>query len=178
MWGVERFVLSTVAYLPREEVYEFLLDFPGYAAYSKHLRAVDQRGDGGAGTEYRLRFAWWKLTYTAHSRVTEIAEPERINWKVTKDIDAAGRWEVESVEPPEGEDHATEVRFVVEYDPDTVHAGILDLPMLVSMDWVVDKVVKLIREEGERVVERVVEDLEGESRPVEVSVNYSSTDSP
>jgi uncharacterized membrane protein len=175
---VERFVASTVAYLPPEEAYEFLLDFPGYANYSKHLRAVDQRGDGGPGTRYRLRFAWWKLTYTAHSRVTEVRAPERIDWEVTKDLHAEGRWEIEPVEPPAGEDHATEVRFVVEYEPDTVHAGILDLPALVSMDWVVGKVMNLIREEGERVVERIVADLEGESRPVEVDVRYSSVDSP
>jgi len=171
---VERFVASTVAYLPPEEAYDFLLDFPGYANYSKHLRAVDQRGDGSPGTRYRLRFAWWKLTYTAHSEVTGVDPPDRIDWEVTKDIEAHGRWEIEEVEPPEGREHATEVRFVVEYEPDTVHSGIFDLPALVSMDWVVEKVIGLIREEGKRVVERVVADLEGEKRPVDVEVRYSS----
>ncbi|MFB6125649.1 MAG: SRPBCC family protein [Halanaeroarchaeum sp.] len=159
--------VRTTVRRPPEAVFRVLRDFRSYPAYSKHLRAVDADGDGGVGTAYRLRFGWWKLTYDAHTRVTDVVAPTRLDWEVTRDIAASGRWLVE--EAPEGH---SEVRFVVEYDPDSVSPSVVDLPRLVSIDWVVDTVVDLIEAEGRRVVERVVADLEGESRPVELTVDY------
>ncbi|QLC34063.1 SRPBCC family protein [Halarchaeum sp. CBA1220] len=183
--------VSTTVYAPREEVYDFLLDFPGYADYSKHLESVRADGDGGPGTEYHLTFAWWKLDYTLHSRVTDVERPERIDWEVTKDLDAAGQWLVEEPEADDGRSDAgggatdegdaggegatgdadaCRVRLVVTYDPNSAD-GVLDLPMFVSLDWVIEKVADLVVEEGERVVERVVADLEGERRRVDLDVS-------
>jgi uncharacterized membrane protein len=174
---VERVEVTTVVYAERQRVYEFLLDFPGYAAYSEHLKHVGQRGDGGPGTRYELQFAWWKLTYTAHSEVTETHPPERIDWRITKDIDATGHWFVEPVDPPEGEDVATQVRFLVEYDSDSVTVGNIDLPRFVSLSWVVEKVKPKIRSEATRIVERVVVDLEGQRRRVDLDVDTTPTES-
>lgn len=163
--------VSTVVYLPPDEAYEFLLDFPGYANYSEYLTGVESHGDGSPGTEYDLHFAWWKLTYTARSRVTEVDPPNRIDWQVTKDIDARGRWTVTAVDPPAGRDHASEVRLRIEFDADSVDPSRFDLPRLVSLSWVVEKVKPLIEREAERVVERIVADIEGESRPVDLTVH-------
>nr|WP_264475311.1 SRPBCC family protein [Halorubellus salinus] len=173
---VERVEVTTVVYADRQRVYDFLLDFPGYAAYSEHLKRVCQRGDGGPGTRYELQFAWWKLTYTAHSEVTETHPPERIDWRITKDIDATGHWFVESVDPPEGEDVATQVRFLVEYDADSAKVGNIDLPRFVSLSWVVEKVKPKIENEATRIVERVVVDLEGQRRRVELNVDTTPSD--
>jgi uncharacterized membrane protein len=169
---VERIAVSTVVYLPPEPVYEFLLDFPRYSQYSKYLKHVEQTGDGGPGTRYRLRFAWWKLSYTAHTAVTDVTPPERIEWTVTRHIDAEGHWRVEAVEAPDDRAHATRVTFVVDYRPGSVDGSVVDLPALVSLDWVVDRVEGFIRDEGERVVERIVADLEGERRPVDLDVEH------
>ncbi|MFW5919073.1 MAG: SRPBCC family protein [Halanaeroarchaeum sp.] len=149
-------------------VFSFLRDFTRYADYSKHLRKVAVEGDGGVGTRYRLRFGWWRLTYDAFTRVTGVEEPTVLEWEVTRDVDAHGRWVVESL----GDGDRSRVRLVVTYDPTSVSAGMLDVPRLVSLDWVVEKAIGLIEAEGRRVVERVVTDLEGESRPVELSVEY------
>jgi uncharacterized membrane protein len=173
---VERVEVTTVVYADRQRVYEFLLDFPGYAAYSEHLKRVDQHGDGGPGTQYHLNFAWWKLTYTAHSEVTAVDSPTQIDWAITKDIDATGYWHVESVDPPEGEDAATHVRFAVEYDPDSAKVGSIDLPRFVSLSWVVEKVKPKIQTEATRIVERVVVDLEGQHRDIDLDVETSSVD--
>jgi len=173
---VERVEVTTVVYADRQRVYEFLLDFPGYAAYSEYLEAVDQRGDGGPGTRYDLRFAWWKLAYTARSAVTAVDPPSRIDWRITKDIDASGHWFVESVDPPEGEAVATEVRFLVEYDPDSAAVGSVDLPRFVSLSWVVEKAKPKIRSEASRIVERVVVDLEGDRRDVSLDVDTDAPD--
>ena len=156
--------------MPPEEAYEFLLDFPGYADYSKHLQEVSPRGDGGADAVYALTFAWWKLTHTVRSRVTSVDPPSEIRWEVDGTLDANGRWVVEPT------DAGSRVALVVDYDADSAGDGLLDLPVLVSMDWVVDRAADVAVEEGERVVERVVADLEGERRPVELSVEkrYSS----
>lgn len=175
---METVEIQTLVYLPPEEVFEFLLDFPGYAQYSKYLRRVRTvSGTGGPGTQYALHFEWWRLSYVARSLVTDIDRPNRIDWSVTKDIEAEGRWEIESVsEEAEDYNHATSVTLTVEYAPDSVGPGIIDLPRLVSFGWVVDRVSDLIIEEGERVVERIVADLEGQQRDVTLSVcTYSSS---
>lgn len=176
--AVDTIEVETVVHLPPEETYEFLLDFPRYANYSEYLEDVEERGDGGPGpgTRYALRFSWWRLSYTAHSRVTDVDPPRRIDWEVTRDVDAHGQWEVDS-EPGAGPDggEASRVRLVVTYDPDSARAETFDLPALVSLSWVVDRVTGLIEEEGERVTERIVADLEGEPRAVELSVEHRSS---
>ena len=165
--------VSTVVYVPPGEAYDFLVDFPRYADYSKYLEGVRRDGDGSPGTRYALRFAWWKLTYTAQTRVVGADPPNKLDWRVTKDIDADGYWSVADIseEAPEGADAASEVTLRIEYDPDSVTAGSIDLPRLVSLSWVVEKVKPLIQNEAERVVERIVTDLEGEHRDVELTIH-------
>ncbi len=163
--------VRTTVYLPPAEVHEFLVDFPGYADYSEHLEAVRRHGDGGPGTEYELDFAWWKLTYTARSRVTDVDPPDRIDWRVVEDVDAAGHWAVTEVPDaaPEGAETASEVRLRVEYRPESADPD-LDLPGPASLDWVVERVRPVVEAEAERVVERIVADLEGRRRPVDLDI--------
>jgi uncharacterized membrane protein len=174
--SVERVEVTTVVYADVDVVYDFLLDFPGYAAYSEHLRRVRQRGDGNPGTEYALEFAWWKIEYTANSKVTGVDRPRQIDWRITKDIDATGHWRVTETDPPAGESTATRVEFAVEYDPDSARVGSIDVPRFVSLSWIVEKVKPKIEAEATRIVERVVEDLEGSAREVELSVDTKTTD--
>jgi uncharacterized membrane protein len=183
---VDELVVSTEVYADPEEVYEFLLDFPGYARYSKYLDDVrTMEGDGGPGTRYALRFTWWKITYTAHSRVTSVEPPERIDWEITKDIDAGGCWRVTPATDGAGDDGsegddaadgspACEVALEVEFDPGSASPDALDLPRLVSFDWVLKKAIPLIRTEAERVVQRAVRDLEGSTRDVDLDVYVDS----
>ena len=163
--------VSTEVYLPSAEVYEFLIDFPRYADYSEYLEGVASHGDGSPGTAYDLHFAWWKLTYTARSEVTAVDPPNRIDWEIVKDIHAHGHWAVEELDPPDGREHASRVRFRVAFDADSVDSSQFDLPSLVSLSWVVEKVKPLIENEAERIVERIVADLEGERRPVDLTVH-------
>lgn len=165
--------VSTVVYLPPEEVYDFLIDFPGYANYSKHITGVDRHGDGSPGTRYDLHFAWWKLTYTARSRVTNTDPPRKIDWEITKDIDAHGYWKIEECDPPDGREHASRVRLRVEFDASSADPTGLDLPRLVSLSWVIEKVTPIIEREAKRIVERIVADIEGERRPVDLTVHTS-----
>ncbi|TKX72902.1 SRPBCC family protein [Halorubrum sp. GN11_10-6_MGM] len=191
---MDELVVSTEVYADPEEVYAFLLDFPRYANYSEYLREVRTvTGDGGPGTQYALTFAWWKISYTARSEVTGVDPPERIDWKITKDIDAGGCWRVtppgadgdpEDDDPdgddPDGDaaertdDAPCEVALEVEFDPGSASSDALDLPRLVSFDWVLKKAIPLIRDEAERVVERAVRDLEGSSRDVDLDVSVDS----
>lgn len=163
--------VSTVVYITPEEAYEFLVDFPGYARYSKYLERVDQHGDGSPGTEYDLHFAWWKLSYTARSRVVDVAPPERLDWQVIKDLDARGRWLVEPVEPPADREHAVKVRLQIGFFPDSADESAIDLPRFTSLSWVIEKAKPLIQEEAERVVRRIVSDLEGEHREVDLEIH-------
>lgn len=171
--GVDRVEVSTVVHLPAEEVYEFLEDFPGYAEYSKYLTNIEQEGDGGPGTFYGLTFSWWKLSYTARSKVTSVEPPNQINWAIIKHVNAKGCWRVdpEPESAPEGVETASRVRFIAEFDPDSADSSAIDLPRMVSMDWVIKKVKPKVLEEAERIVERVVVDLEGKRRDVELEVH-------
>lgn len=164
---MQRLEVATDVYADRETVYEFLQSFPLYAEYSEYLDSVTSHGDGGPGTEYDLNLSWWRLTYTARSRVTDVEPPERIDWHLVGDLTARGAW---LIEPLDGSEDGSRVRLVVDYDTDSADASTLDLPRLLSVDALVDRVRPLLRDEAERVVERVVADLEGEPRAVELEV--------
>ena len=166
---METIAVSTVVRVPPEEAYAFVRDFEGYTKYSKYIKAVDSFGSGGEGTEYEIRFGWWKLSYGARTLVTDERPPESIEWRLLTEIDAHGRWEIE---PIEENGDAAKVSLIVTYDPDSANPSVIDLPSIVSFAWVVDRVVGLIEEEGKRVVKRVVQDLEGESRPIKLVVKY------
>lgn len=169
---MDRFTVSTLVYLPREAVFDFLVDFPRYARYSEYLTDVEREGDGGPGTRYRLRFAWWKLAYTVHSEVTAVERPDRIDWRIVRHVDAEGCWRVEGVDDPPAEaDAASRVVLEVAFDPDSAATDAVDLPRFVSLDRVIDRVRPLAIKEGERVVRRAVEDLEGRPRPVDLVVH-------
>ena len=184
---MDELVVCTEVYADPETVYDFLVDFPQYARYSAYLQEVETlTGDGGPGTRYALTFSWWKLTYTAHSRVTDVEPPATIDWTITKDIDAGGRWRVtpiaddggsraEAAQHADGSSAAPcRVALEVEFDPSSASPAVLDLPRLVSFDWVLKKAIPLIKSEAERVVERAVRDLEGSSRSVELDVYVDS----
>lgn len=176
-----RLTVSTPVYLPREDVFDFLVDFPRYARYSEYLTGVSQTGEGGPGTRYRLSFSWWRLSYTAHSEVTTIDRPERIDWRLVRHFDAEGCWRVEALDDlpadaPADAEVASRVVFDVAYDPGSVGADAVDLPRFVPLDRALDRVRPVVVEEAERVVERVVADLEGRRREVELTVHDRPTE--
>ena len=179
---MDRLEVSTDVYLPAKEVYEFLVDFPRYARYSTHLEAVEQHGDGSPGTEYELVFSWWVLSYTARSRVTGVDPPERIDWRTVKDIDARGHWRIEALTDSDvtederpGETVTSRVYFVVEYDRSSARRDAVKLPRFISFDTVLDRITAKLKSEATTVVERVVADLEGEEREVDLRVNRTSS---
>jgi len=169
---VDRIEVSTQVYLPPEPIYEFLADFPRYATLSEYLREVRQIGDGTPGTAYHLHFQWWKLSYTAHSKVTDTDPPTRIDWELTKDLDAHGHWRIEPSETvPEGVEDASDVFLVVRFDPHSAEKGAIDLPRFVSLSWVIEKVKPLVQKEAEAIVRKLVADLEGEERDVDLTIH-------
>ncbi|MGZ0745676.1 type II toxin-antitoxin system RatA family toxin [Haloparvum sp. AD34] len=169
---MDELVVRTEVYAPADEVYNLLEDLERYDQYSEYLQRVRRAGgDGSAGTRYALEFAWWKLTYTAESKVTDVEPPNRIDWRITKDIDAHGQWRVE---PFDGEEDACEVVFEVNFNPGSANSTAIDLPLMVSFDWVLSKAIPLFRTEAERIVERAVADLEGRQRDVDLDVTVDS----
>lgn len=172
--------VATDVYAEPTEVYEFLLDFPRYERYTEYLDRVTRlSGDGGPGSRYALEFSWWRLSYTARSKVTDVSPPTQIDWAVTRDIDAEGRWQISAYEelPPDAPDDATDacrVQMIVEFDPSSASADAVSLPLTVSFGWVLDRVKGLVEEEATRVVRRAVADLEGSQRTVSLDVSTDS----
>jgi hypothetical protein len=58
----------------------------------------------------------------------------------------------------------------VAYDPGSANESRVSLPRFVSLGWVADRIRPAITSEAETVVERVVADLEGEHRSVDLTV--------
>ncbi|APX00158.1 polyketide cyclase [Halobiforma lacisalsi AJ5] len=177
---MDRILLSTVAYRPPEEVFPYVRSFTEYPRYTEHLKDVAVHGDGDAGSVYDLRLTWWKLSYTARSRVTSVSPPESLEWQLVNDIDARGEWRVEP-EPgaipdggPTGSDVEAEtpsrIYFEAVYDPYSANKDAISLPRFVSLDWVVEKVQPRLLREAETVVERLVADIEGRDEPREVEL--------
>lgn len=177
---MDTIVVSTVVYEEPEAIYEVLIDFPRYATYSEYLTSVDTLcGDGSVGTQYALNFAWWKLKYTAHSEVVGVEPPTRIDWRVIKDINANGQWRVERrdslpANAPDDVTAACTVSLQIDFDPDSADSSAVNLPALVSMGWVIKKVIPLIKGEAEQVIQRAVTDVEGRQRDVEFTVRADS----
>lgn len=170
---MDRILLSTVAYRPPEEVFPYVRSFTDYPRYTDHLEEVRVHGNGGVDSVYDLRLTWWKLSYTARSKVTSITAPESLEWELLNEIDARGEWRVES-EPeaaPEGVETASRIYFEAVYDPHSADKSAISLPRFVSFDWVIRKVEPRLLGEAESVVERLVADIEGESRDVELTIH-------
>jgi hypothetical protein len=122
-----------------------------------------------------MRFAWWKLTYTLRSEVVDTDPPWRIDWRIVKDLKAHGDWQVEELDElpddaPADAEAACRVTLDVSFDPQTARNGTLDLPRFVSFDFVVDKIKPVLVKEAQQVVERIVADIEGRHRDVELVV--------
>ncbi|MFB6168994.1 MAG: SRPBCC family protein [Haloferacaceae archaeon] len=170
---MDRIALSTTFFAPREAVFEALVDFPRYPRYTEYLERVTTDGDGGPGTRYQLEFSWWKLSYTVHSEVTAVEAPDRVDWRITRHLDAQGSWTTESVDlpsdAPDDAAAATRVDFEAQFDPHSARTDAVSLPRFVSLDRVIEMVRPKIVEEAERVVERAVADVEGRRRDVEIA---------
>lgn len=161
---MEEVVVRTQVYVPPPKVFAFLRSFTNYAEYSEYLEDVEQYGDGRVGTEYELTASWWRISYRARTEVTEIEPPDRIEWRVIDAIDANGVWDVEPVEG------GTEVTLRIAFDASTADTGAVSLPRFVSVGWVIDRVKPLVYREAEAIVERIVADLEGEPREVDLDI--------
>lgn len=167
---MERILLSTDVYREPVVVFEAITSFEDYPAYASHLDRVAVDGDGGVGTAYELHFSWWKLTYAVHSTVTEVEPPTRLGWRLTEDLDAAGEWRLEPISTDEG-DAGTRLFFEATYDPHTADPDAISLPRFVSLGWVIDRVRPKLYREAERVLERLVADIEGEPRDIQLTVH-------
>lgn len=171
---MDELAIETTVHVPPDEAFEFLVDFPGYAMYSDYLDRVDAIGDGGEGTEYEIAVSWWRLSYTARTEVTEIDPNNRIDWRVTKGPKARGAW---SVKPRDGQEtESTTVTLLIRYDAGSVDRDLVDLPRFVSVESVASRVKPLVKREAEQTVERVVADLEGEPRSVDLTIERRNTE--
>lgn len=160
----------TVVHVPPDRLFDRLVDFEGYPAYSPHLDAVERDGDGRAGTVYAITASWWRLSRTVRSEVTAVDPPSRIDWRLLGPLEASGAWSVESTEAgsPGPSSH---LELIVEYEPSTL--GAVDLPLGVSGDWVTERVVPVVQREAREVCAQLVAELEGERRDVDVEVRLA-----
>lgn len=164
---------STTIHAPRSAVYDLLLDVEGYGTYSDHVRRVTRDGDGGPGTEYDVTFAWWVLTYTIRVQVTDLDPSGRVGWRVVDGLDANGVCHLEPTDADEPDvDHATRVVVTARFDPDSVDDGAF--PSFLPIASVVERLRPFVEREAERVLARVVSELEGRPRRATLTVRTRS----
>lgn len=170
---MDRILLSTLVYRSPEEVFPYVRSFTEYPRYTSVLDSVEVRGDGGAGSVYDLHLSWWKLSYTARSEVVDVTEPTSLAWELVKDVDARGEWRVEP-EPesaPEGVETASRIYFEALYDPHSADRNAVSLPRFVSLNRVIRLVRPKLLEAARGLVGRLVAEIEGQSREVELVVH-------
>lgn len=169
---VEELTVSTVIYLPPEEVYDLLFDLARYPEFSEYIDDVRVRGEG-VGTRFALALSWWHLAYTVRGRVTDVDPPNRIEWVITSDVNARGHWAITPADDraPAGCEAASEARLYVAYEPDSFGGASIGLPRFASLGWVVDRMRPVAEREAEKVARRVVADLEGRRRSVDVHID-------
>lgn len=164
---MEQLEATATVHAPPPEVFELLADFPSYVEYTDYLEAVEATGSGDAGTEYTMHFAWWRVEYSVRSVVTDLDPPRRIEFELVEGLEAEGAWEIAAREAaPE----VSDIRFVIRYDPGTIGGDAVSLPSLISLGTVIDRAKPYLLSEAEGVLERIVEELEGEPRSVEVTL--------
>ena len=161
-----RIAARTEVYVPPDVVCSFLLNFPGYAKYSPHLADVRQYGDGGPGTEYELDVTWWILDYTGRTAVTEVDAPHRIEWEVVSGLDAHGAWYVDRLD-----EERTQVELYISYSSQGSESVPVSLPRFISVNTILNRVKPVVRREARKTVERIVADLEGAPRSVDVEID-------
>ncbi|WP_267643610.1 SRPBCC family protein [Haloarchaeobius amylolyticus] len=171
--------LSTVVYVPKEEAFDFLLDFTNHEKYSEYVSDVTRRGEG-VGAQFDITLQWWKLEYTLSPRVTALDRPARIDWDVPRDVRAQGYWALEDLDPEADAAQAdggpaTRVRLRIEFDRSASRLGRLRLPPMVSFDWVLDRLKPIALREAKVVFERAIADLEGERRDVDLEFHVRPT---
>lgn len=167
--------VESIIHAPRADVFAVVRDVEGYERYSDYVTGVVRDGDGGPGTEYGVTLSWWRLAYTARFRVTDLDPPVRVEWRLLRDLEARTEWHLEPVEVADLDvDHATRVRATARYDPDTADAGALSLPPFVPVSAVVARARPFVEREAERVLARVVADLEGRPRRPSLTVRTRS----
>jgi uncharacterized membrane protein len=163
---------STLLYVPPEDVYRYIHEFEGAVGFADHVDRIEQSGDGGPGTDYYIRLSWWRLSWTSHSRVTEVDPPNRIEWRTVGDVRARGTWLMEPLPEarlPEGREAGTELTLRVEFDPASIRGA--GVTRLMPIERLLRRVRPVVARECERLVEGAVVDLEGERRPVEYTVH-------
>lgn len=162
---MEEVIVRTEVYVPPEKAFAFLRSFTTYAEYSPYLEEVRQFGEGGIGTEYELTASWWRIEYRARTEVIAIDPPHRIEWRVLDAIDAHGVWIVEETEG------GSRVTLRIAFDAASADTSAVSLPRFVSVGWVIDKIKPLVRREAKAIVERIVVDLEGQPREVDLEID-------
>lgn len=167
--------LATTIQAPRPEVFAVVSDVGGWTVYSDHVTDVTREGDGGPGTEYGVTLSWWRLAYTVRFRLADVDPPARVRWRVVADIDASATCHLEpaDVDDPEVAD-ATRVVLTARYDPDSADDDALSLPPFVPVSSVVERARPFVEREAERVLSRIVADLEGEPRRATLTVRTRS----
>ena len=173
---MERVVLQTVIHAPPSAIYPVLANFERYPRYATHLEWVEPRGEGPAGPQYDLHLSWWRISHTTRSEIVERDPPHRLGWRLTRDVEARGAWELEErpeLAPADAET-ATRVTFEGRADPTTAETGNLSLPGLLPMDVVIAKARPIVKREVRETVRRLVADVEGHPREVELSLEHES----
>jgi len=167
---VHRLSLATDVHVPPERAYEFLLDFPNYPRYTDVLEEVRREGSGDVGTEYHFDVAWWRISRTVRSRVTGLEPPRRIEWRLLGDLAVQGRWRVDPPAADGASDAPTRVHLIAEYDPAGSRLAGIGGAALLSSSRVRRTLATRLRADAESLLERIVADLEGSPRPVDLEV--------
>lgn len=148
-------------------VFDYLLDFPAYGDYARPFSEITRMtggpSAGAEGVRYEVTAGWKGINGTVGTEVTAIERPERIAWRVTDNDVARGAWHVLPGTAATSAERATRIELSIRFDPAAIGDTVDSLPGVVPLEAVLGRLQPTIEAEAERVLERIVADLEAES---------------
>ncbi len=161
---MKKAVIEAEIYAESGEIYDFLMDLENYGKYSGYVSDVRVLDDS-ENPVWEIDFSWWIVNYTARSKVVDHERPRYVEWRVIKDADIRGIWELEELE-----NGNTHVELKIWYERGSASKA---NPMRFIPTSRLVKLVKPVASSHIRkVLRRITRDLEGEERDIDFEFKY------
>lgn len=150
----------------KEQVFDSITDYKRIDSYTDAIRIAGR----GSGVGTRVYFNLQKdvldipTNYTVKIEFIEYNRPELIRWEIVGDINANG-----SIELVEDSDY-TDIIFDFKLNIKETNVGALPAPNVADTSQILEYIYPRIYEQASLIIKGIVEDVEGQSRDVDVEI--------
>ncbi len=152
---------------PIEDIYSFFLNFKNYKEHTEYAKDIREI----RSNEWEMDWKWWIVGYTSRSKLVDYKKNKYIEWKVTKDVKARGRWEFEELD-----ENTTKVRLKLLYDPKGAEKA--NPLSFIPASVLVGLAKPILKRQISKILKRVAKEVEGKPREVDFAIKFGKTTKP